>query len=192
MRMRRVVHQVGLIMICLLALLVGVADAQGKKSTGPGGIKGGVCPGAALVYIPGRSFVAFTGPDGTFELSSVPPGTYTLHVEVSDPTQVHEQQVTVLAGQVIDVGSIPFTDLNTDPNHCGSCGNACSAGQACAAGACVSPPCTDLDGDGFYKEAGCGTPVDCDDNDASVNPGAVEICGDSIDNNCNGTTDENC
>ena len=43
---------------------------------------------------------------------------------------------------------------------------------------------TDVDGDGFYLELG-----DCDDNDQSINPLALEIC-DGFDNNCNGLIDE--
>jgi len=33
---------------------------------------------------------------------------------------------------------------------------------------------------------------DCDDNDATIYPGANETCGDLIDNNCDGEIDENC
>ena len=33
---------------------------------------------------------------------------------------------------------------------------------------------------------------DCDDTNAAVHPGALEVCYDGIDNNCNGQTDENC
>gem|GEM_PF-987405 len=33
---------------------------------------------------------------------------------------------------------------------------------------------------------------DCDDDDNTINPGAPDICGDGIDNNCNGFTDEPC
>jgi hypothetical protein len=55
----------------------------------------------------------------------------------------------------------------------------------------VKTACTDNDGDGYYAEGGeCGT-QDCNDNDNTVHPGATEICGDSIDQNCDGT-DEGC
>lgn len=43
----------------------------------------------------------------------------------------------------------------------------------------------DADGDGY------GEDQDCDDNDATVNPGAAEVC-DDLDNNCDGEVDEGC
>ncbi|MDW7773917.1 MAG: MopE-related protein [Desulfobulbaceae bacterium] len=46
--------------------------------------------------------------------------------------------------------------------------------------------CTDNDGDGFAVEGGDCGPVDCNDADDSAYPGAVEICGDNIDQNCDG------
>jgi len=60
----------------------------------------------------------------------------------------------------------------------------------------------DADDDGYGKpgmiQAACLQPdgyvangEDCDDNNGSVNPGAVEIC-DGIDNNCSGIIDEGC
>lgn len=33
---------------------------------------------------------------------------------------------------------------------------------------------------------------DCDDSDANVNPGEVEVCYDGVDNDCDGEVDENC
>ena len=46
--------------------------------------------------------------------------------------------------------------------------------------------------DGYYEaEDLIATWGDCDDSNAAVNPGAVEICGDGIDNDCNGSTDCN-
>ncbi len=54
------------------------------------------------------------------------------------------------------------------------------------------PTCTDSDGDGYYAEADCDGEQDCDDTDATVNPGATEVCGDSKDNDCDGQVDEGC
>jgi hypothetical protein len=61
----------------------------------------------------------------------------------------------------------------------------------------------DADGDN-YGVAGstvtaCSQPLgyaanttDCNDNNANVNPGAFEICGNNIDDNCNGSSEEGC
>ena len=40
--------------------------------------------------------------------------------------------------------------------------------------------CTDADGDGVCA------PADCDDTRADVSPGAVEVCRDGVDNDCDG------
>lgn len=52
------------------------------------------------------------------------------------------------------------------------------------------PPvtCTDADRDGYFAEGGVCGPRDCNDSNAAINPGAVEVCGDSIDNDCDGAT----
>ncbi len=58
-----------------------------------------------------------------------------------------------------------------------------------AVGCSVTTVCTDVDGDGYSTDGGSCGPLDCDDNDYAVNPGASEVCGDGIDNNCNGSID---
>jgi hypothetical protein len=50
--------------------------------------------------------------------------------------------------------------------------------------------CDDADGDGYDDEVCGGT--DCDDSNPFVNPGVAEVCGDGIDNNCDGSIDEGC
>jgi len=66
-----------------------------------------------------------------------------------------------------------------------------NGGNVCSAPACVLV-CTDSDLDGSYKEGGACGSLDCDDNNAAVYPGAVEVCGDGIDNDCDGQVDEGC
>ena len=48
------------------------------------------------------------------------------------------------------------------------------------------PTCSDIDNDGYYAEEGCGTELDCVDYDAAINPGACDIKGDGIDQDCDG------
>ncbi|HAN80337.1 MAG TPA: hypothetical protein DCQ47_02695, partial [Gammaproteobacteria bacterium] len=49
----------------------------------------------------------------------------------------------------------------------------------------------DNDGDGF-SPCSNGPSCDCDDTQATINPLAAEVCGDVIDNNCNGAAEEDC
>ncbi|MHB8790139.1 MAG: MopE-related protein [Desulfobulbaceae bacterium] len=50
--------------------------------------------------------------------------------------------------------------------------------------------CTDNDKDGYSVSGGTCGPVDCNDANAAVRPGATENCTDNIDNNCNGLIDD--
>jgi hypothetical protein len=51
-------------------------------------------------------------------------------------------------------------------------------------GACLTP---DADSDGMTQ---CDN--DCNDTNPNVHPGAPEICGDSLDNDCDGMIDNGC
>ena len=77
------------------------------------------------------------------------------------------------------------------------CGDgACDGGETCLTcegdcGAC--PVCSDDDGDGYgdpTSPACTHAALDCDDSNDAVNPGAVELCDDSVDNDCNGLIDD--
>ena len=57
---------------------------------------------------------------------------------------------------------------------------------------CNRDECFDNDDDGYLEPSYPGDSGDCDDTNANVNPGAMEACGDGIDNNCDGQVDEGC
>ena len=59
-----------------------------------------------------------------------------------------------------------------------------SAGVVSAGSALAFESCLDADGDG-YPGPVCGG-IDCDDSDPTVYPGAPEICGDGMDQDCDG------
>ena len=73
---------------------------------------------------------------------------------------------------------------NVYPGAMEICGNQedddCSGGDL----PCL-PNCSDLDQDGFGNGADCRG-LDCDDRNARINPYQSEICGDGIDQDCNG------
>lgn len=99
------------------------------------------------------------------------------------------------------------------PNQCGTAacfegvclleiGVICDDGDPCTVDACQGQACTftsarvDADGDGVFARGtasdpnaalGCGN--DCNDANAKIFPGAVELC-DGLDNDCNGVQDD--
>jgi hypothetical protein len=67
--------------------------------------------------------------------------------------------------------------LDSGLNYCYFCPEVCDGN------------CTDADNDNYFAEAYCGTGVDCNDSDPNINEGAIEVCDDGIDNDCDNTID---
>lgn len=151
----------------LFVILIGIGLSSQSNAAAPdydnaakaGDIVGqlNMCAGSSegvRVYIAGSSFEAITGSVGNFKISYAQPGIYNLTV-MQDGNKIGIiPNVTVIAKQTLDIGTVPF--------------------------------CLDNDSDGYTQD------VDCNDNNPAINPGAAEVCGDGIDNNCNGETDEGC
>lgn len=77
-----------------------------------------------------------------------------------------------------------------DPDGQGYTQSMCSDTTFCEDGRCVlREQCWDRDVDGFVAGPGCSGSIDCNDSNASVFPGAPEVC-DLLDNNCDGQIDE--
>ncbi|MGE0785827.1 MAG: MopE-related protein [Sandaracinaceae bacterium] len=77
----------------------------------------------------------------------------------------------------------------------------CMTGFMCVANTCREAPreeCVDEDGDGFFTgPCPANRMIDCNDDDATINPGQPDLCGasmmgDNIDQNCMDGADETC
>jgi hypothetical protein len=84
------------------------------------------------------------------------------------------------------------TDPDVNPGAAEVCGNGtdddCNGLVDSADPVCLV--CTDEDVDGYAIEGGACGPVDCNDADGAVNPEAGELCGNGVDDNCNGLSDQ--
>jgi putative metal-binding protein/carboxypeptidase family protein len=158
----------------------------------------------AVVHLPGKSFEARVAPSGDFQLYWVPVGRHSVAIDapgrathVVEDVVVTDRRITELAQIAIcrdadGDGTNENLDCNdNNPNIHPGAAESCEGIDNDCDGAvdegCVI--CTDADHDGYFAQAGCGGPVDCNDGVAMTRPGATEVC-DAVDNDCDATVDE--
>jgi hypothetical protein len=99
---------------------------------------------------------------------------------------------SVCGGNLTKCGNF-CVDVGGDDANCGACGNVCASNESCTAGTCVAcdSNTTDCDGDGWKVADGdcCDVPGSCGLDPELVNPGAIEVAGNNIDDNCNTLVD---
>lgn len=122
--------------------------AVGLPQLGLGTISGQInCnltdPTHTYVYLRGTSSLAYVGDSSggnyPFQLTLVPPGSYTLVAHQSNGTET-TTPVTVAAGQTTSGVTLGAVDTTSDTNNCGTCGNVCNAPDngsvSCMSGSC--------------------------------------------------------
>jgi hypothetical protein len=118
-------------------------------------------------------------------------------VNCADPNCEGELRLDSVNGDYIcQTNEAGFCDNGVDDDWDGTDSVDCDDPDCANDPACTDSICTDKDGDGFGiygQNEGCiYEKLDCNDLNSLINPGANEICENSLDDNCNEEIDEDC
>ena len=83
-------------------------------------------------------------------------------------------------------------DFISEPNEANNLSNMLQVSKGGTGGTTGTGACVDNDGDTYGKGSGCTGIPDCDDNNKAINPGAKEVCGNKLDDDCDLTIDDGC
>ena len=140
------------------------------------------------VYVPGMPFVVITSEDGKFQFNGVPEGEYVVHYRIGERRLNQNAGIKVLAGQTTSLAVIAFCSQDVKGTGLEPSTQTATVPHSLQMSHCASDSqdakCKDADGDGVIAM------LDCNDKNANIYPGAVELC-DGVDNNCSGQVDDN-
>lgn len=169
----------------LLGVAATLAAALGSGCTGASLVASVDAP-ATLKSTCVRVVALADGAEITSKLVALPAANNPLAVAIFEP-QGQARPVTVLARGYVGANGCDEPLLLNDESAPVEAEFKLGSGGTATLTLAPPPPALDGDGDG-YRQAGAGGP-DCDDRRASVHPGATEVCGDAIDNDCDTRVD---
>ncbi len=109
-------------------------------------------------------------------------GSFQIHIESSGAIELHWDD-TDMGDSFVDDGASATIHIDDgfggDPLQF-----SCDTAQTLEGTAIRFTTCNDLDGDG-YGDVACGG-LDCDDSEATINPGILETCENGVDEDCDG------